>query len=122
MDNKIQLGEPSFTLEDVRLPRKRRGGKEIIFRIKTRNGKIAVYHSYDEKGLFTDFFPLHTFFPTIKDDPRFQSLENTLVRMETCLQFAGFVELSPSFKKRIPKVPTFLCKIEEENIPEATES
>ena len=118
----IHLNEPSFTLEDVRLPRKRRSGKEIIFRIKTKNGSTAMYHSFDDKDLFTDFFPLHTFFPTIKDDPRFRNLQNTLVRMETCLHFAGFVELSPSYNKFIPKVPTFLCQIEEENLPDSDET
>lgn len=110
--------EPSFSLDDLHLPRKHKKGKEILFRVKTKHGRVTMHHSYDENELFTKLFPLHKFYPTVKDDPRFESLEDTLVRLETCLQFAGYVELSPSFNKFIPKVPSNLYKIvEKDNEP-----
>ena len=93
------LNETSFSLEDIRLPRKHKNGKEILFRLKTKHGRVAMFHSYDESEIFSKLFPPHTFYPTVKDDPRFHTLKDSLVRLETCFNFAGFVELSPSFNQ-----------------------
>ena len=115
------LNEPSFRLEDIRLPRKHQNGKEILFRVKTKHGRVSMFHSYDENEIFSKLFPLHTFYPTVKDDPRFNTLKDSLVRLETCLNFAGFVELSPSFNKYIPKIPSILNRIEEARAEDANE-
>lgn len=114
------FGETSFTLDELHLPRKYKEGREILFRLKTKHGRVTMYHSYDENELFGKLFPLHTFYPSVKDDPRFNTLENSLVRLETCLQFAGFVELSPSFNKYIPKCPSNLFRTKENGDDEET--
>ena len=121
VSGKLLNAEPSFRLEDLHLPRKHKNGKEILFRLKTKHGGVSMFHSYDENDIFSKLFPLHTFYPTVKDDPRFHTLKDSLVRLETCLNFAGFVELSPSFNKYIPKIPNNLERIEEKRAENVSE-
>lgn len=99
----------TFSLSDVRLPDIGNHKKQILFKVKTHSGRRKVYHSYDESGIFVDLIPLYTFYPDIKDDPRFQNLEMSLISPED-EDTAGYVMLSPSYEKEYPKIPDFLLE------------
>lgn len=105
----------TFSVNDVRLPDIGNYNKQIVLKLKTKSGRRKMYHSYDNSGIFVDFIPLYTFYPDIKDDPRFQNLETTLISPEE-EDTAGYAILSPSYEKVYPKIPEFLQETDEENI------
>jgi len=102
----------TFSLKDVQLPLISNHNKQIVLKLKTNDGCRRVFHTYDENGLFMDVVPLQTFYPDIKDDPRFQNLETSLITPNSDVG-AGFAILSPSYVKKYPDIPEFL--LEEKN-------
>ncbi|KAL4225779.1 hypothetical protein ACF0H5_016468 [Mactra antiquata] len=96
----------TFSISDVQLPKAGNKGKQIVLKLKTRNGGRKLYHSYDESGIFGDFFPIYSFYDKPRDDPRFRKLETVL--MSSDIEEAdGFVVLSPSYHKDYPQIPEF---------------
>ena len=97
------------SFRDLNLPDIGTYNKQIVLKLKTKSGKRKMYHSYDENGIFVDCIPLYSFYPSVKDDPRFYSLESALITPEEEEGTSkGFAMLSPSYPKQTPRIPTFL--------------
>ncbi|XP_052797625.1 uncharacterized protein LOC128229836 [Mya arenaria] len=103
----------TFSLHDVHLPNIGDHRKQVILKLKTQSGCRKVFHTYDESGIFVDVVPHHTLYPDIKDDPRFQNLETSLMTPDAGLD-AGFAILSPSYVKTYPIIPDFLAEDKKE--------
>lgn len=97
----------TFSISDMDLPNIGNHEKQILLKLKTKNGQRKVYHSYDDTGIFGDFFPIYSFYENPRDDPRFRKLENSLKSSDNS-DAGGFVVLSPSYQKHYPQIPEFL--------------
>ena len=80
--------------------------RHVIFKIKDSNGQTQVFHTIDDDNIFSEIVPLHTFYEHTTEDPRFQGLQNSLVKSE--VPGEGFNELSPSFKRELTAYPDHL--------------
>lgn len=97
----------TFSVTDVQLPQIGHHNKQIVLKLKTKSGRSKLYHSYDDSNMFVDVVPLFKFYPDVKEDPRFQNLETTLIYPEV-EDSVGYAALSPSYVKPLPKIPEYL--------------
>lgn len=72
----------SDSLGGIKLPTIDTDKRHVIFKVKAKSGKTEVYHTIDEEGFLSDLIPMHSFYPKLIDDPRFKSLQNSLVPSE----------------------------------------
>ena len=74
----------------------------MIFKLKESNGQTQIFHTIDNDGIFSEFVPLHSFYNRASEDPRFQGLQESLVKIDILTD--GMNELSPSYRSpRSPK-------------------
>lgn len=83
-------------LEVLKLPELQTNGKHVIFKLKEANGQTQIFHTIDNDGIFSEFVPLHSFYNRASEDPRFQGLEESLVKID--ISTDGMNELSPSYR------------------------
>lgn len=89
-------------LEVLKLPELQTNGKHVIFKLKESNGQTQIFHTIDNDGIFSEFVPLHSFYNRASEDPRFQGLQESLVKIDILTD--GMNELSPSYRSpRSPK-------------------
>lgn len=74
--------ENNVNIGDLKFPNIENDKRHVIFKVKDKDGKMAVYHTVDEHGVLSDIIPPHSFYSKLIDDPRFKSLQNSLVPME----------------------------------------
>lgn len=73
----------SDSLGGIKLPTIDPEKRHVIFKVEAKSGKTEVYHTIDEEGFLSDLIPMHSFYPKLTDDPRFRSLQKSLVPSET---------------------------------------
>ncbi|KAK3585402.1 hypothetical protein CHS0354_020114 [Potamilus streckersoni] len=95
----------SLNVEELKLPTIGENEKHIVFKVRDKNGNLKIYHTFDDRGIFSDIVPLHTFYSKTTDDPRFQCLEEVLIRPRSTKSVDGFVKLSPTYVKEYPRIP-----------------
>ncbi|KAL3842495.1 hypothetical protein ACJMK2_020500 [Sinanodonta woodiana] len=95
----------SLNVEELKLPAIGENEKHIIFKVHDKEGNLKIYHTFDDRGIFSDIVPLHTFYSKTTDDPRFQCLEGALIRPKSNKSVDGFVKLSPTYVKEYPRIP-----------------
>ncbi|OWF50650.1 uncharacterized protein LOC110450158 [Mizuhopecten yessoensis] len=103
----------TLKLPDLEISSNEHNNPHVIFKIKNASGITQIFHTIDNEGVFSDIVPLYKFYDKTTEDPRFQSLEGSLVR--TAVSTDGFNELSASFKKEYPKFPVHLQEFIDEN-------
>ncbi|XP_033752926.1 uncharacterized protein LOC117336486 [Pecten maximus] len=103
----------TLKLPDLEISSNDHNSPHVIFKLKNASGVTQIFHTIDNEGVFSDIVPLYKFYDKTTEDPRFQSLEGSLVR--TSVSNDGFNELSASFKKEYPKFPEHLQEFTTEN-------
>ncbi|XP_069133424.1 uncharacterized protein [Argopecten irradians] len=103
----------TLKLPDLEISPNDHNGPHVIFKLRNASGVTQIFHTIDNEGVFSDIVPLYKFYDKTTEDPRFQSLEGSLVR--TSAHNDGFNELSASFKKEYPKFPEHLQDFITEN-------
>ncbi|XP_060083495.1 uncharacterized protein LOC132562755 [Ylistrum balloti] len=96
----------TLKLPDLEISSNENNCPHVVFKLKNASGVTQIFHTIDNEGVFSDIVPLYKFYDKTIEDPRFQSLEGSLVR--TSVNTDGFNELSASFKKEYPKIPEHL--------------